>query len=107
VPLLTRDYFADLNVRLQAASDSDETRLPETLAFAEGRLLSIHPFADFNGRAVRLLLTELLRRKNLPPVDLAPINEPMRQKYLEALREGDRLNWTPLANLWQERLENA
>ncbi|MGH8524836.1 MAG: hypothetical protein ACREXY_11645, partial [Gammaproteobacteria bacterium] len=37
----------------------------EALAFAEGRLLSIHPFLDFNGRATRVWLREVIRR--LPP----------------------------------------
>ncbi len=35
------------------------------LFFAEERFLTIHPFRDFNGRAIRLLLTELLRRLDL------------------------------------------
>lgn len=107
VPVLIRDYFADLNARLAAATETNENLLPETLAFAEGRLLFIHPFADFNGRATRLLLTELLRRKDLPPVELAPATDAMRHKYLEALRAADRLNWTPLTELWQERLKSA
>ena len=38
----------------------------EFLAFAEGRFLTVHPFADFNGRTVRLFLAELLRRLDLP-----------------------------------------
>lgn len=107
VPVLIRDYFADLNARLAQTKVADESLLLETLAFAEGRLLSIHPFADFNGRVTRLLLAELLRRKNLPPVELAPTTDAARQNYLNALRAGDHLDWTPLAKLWQERLENA
>ncbi|MDB6022416.1 MAG: hypothetical protein JWQ04_2273 [Pedosphaera sp.] len=107
VPMLIRDYFADLNARLATTSAKDESLLPESLAFAEGRLLFIHPFADFNGRATRLLLTEVLRRSDLPPVELAPTNDTARQCYLSALQAGDRLNWTPLAKLWQERLENT
>ena len=86
---------------------ANENLLPEILAFAEGRLLSIHPFADFNGRATRLLLAEILRRNDLPPVELAPLTDSARQNYIRALRAADELNWTPLAKLWQERLENA
>lgn len=79
----------------------------ETLAFAEGRLLFIHPFADFNGRATRLLLAEILRRQELPPVELAPENEAGRKSYIEALEAADKLVWTPLTKLWQKRLEQA
>jgi CRISPR-associated endonuclease/helicase Cas3 len=103
VPLLVRDYFADLNVRLAGK----ETLLLETLAFAEGRVLFIHPFLDFNGRATRLLLAEILRRQELPSVELAPTNDPARRNYISALEAADRLNWTPLTKLWQERLETT
>jgi CRISPR-associated endonuclease/helicase Cas3 len=103
VPLLVRDYFADLNVRLAGK----EMLLLETLAFAEGRLLFIHPFSDFNGRATRLLLAEILRRQELPTVELAPTNDTARRNYISALEAADRLDWTPLTKLWQERLETT
>jgi CRISPR-associated endonuclease/helicase Cas3 len=107
VPMLIHDYFADLNTRLAAISETNENLLLETLAFAEGRLLFIHPFPDFNGRVTRLLLIELLRRKDLPPVELVPTTGPARQKYVRALQSADRLDWMPLTELWQERLEGA
>ena len=107
VPMLVRDYFADLNVRLADMSAGKETLTLETLAFAEGRLLFIHPFPDFNGRATRLLLAEILRRQELPPVELAPENETGRKSYIEALEAADKLDWTPLTKLWQKRLEQA
>ena len=107
VPMLVRDYFADLNVRLAEMSAGKEALLLETLAFAEGRLLFIHPFADFNGRATRLLLAEILRRQELPPVELAPDNDNARKNYIQALEAADKLDWTPLTKLWQERLEQA
>jgi CRISPR-associated endonuclease/helicase Cas3 len=93
VPQLMRDYFADVNVRISALSGASDPLLLECLAFAEGRLLSIHPFADFNGRATRLFLAELLRRLELPSVELAPIESPPRAKYLKALRAADQLDW--------------
>ena len=107
VPMLVRDYFADLNVRLAEMSAGKETLLLEALAFAEGRLLFIHPFADFNGRATRLLLAEILRRQELPPVELAPGDDTDRKIYIQALEAADRLDWTPLTKLWQERLEKS
>lgn len=107
VPLLMRDYFADLNARLMAASSGEDALLLETLAFAEGRLLTIHPFSDFNGRITRLLLAELLRRTDLPPVELAPTTKEAQREYLSALRAGDALNWNPLIELWKARLERA
>jgi len=105
IALLLRDYFADLRARLDSLKAPDDPLLLEALAFAEGRLLSIHPFTDFNGRVTRLFLAEILRRLGLPPVDLAPAADDARAKYLLTLRAADALNWQPLANLWQQRLE--
>ena len=107
VPLLVRDYTGNLQARLTALSAGDESLLLETLAFAEGRLLFIHPFTDFNGRATRLWLAEILRREELPPVELVPTDEAARPRYLRALQAADRLDWSPLIALWQERLANA
>jgi CRISPR-associated endonuclease/helicase Cas3 len=102
-----RDYFSDLNVRIAALSGANDALLLECLAFAEGRLLSIHPFADFNGRATRLFMAELLRRLELPSVELAPIQMSARARYLSALRAADQLDWRPLGELWRKRLEEA
>ena len=104
VLMLLHDYFGDLNTRLIAA---EEQILPETLAYAEGRLLSIHPFMDLNGRVTRLFLAEILRRKDLPPVELAPSEKHARDIYIQALRAADELNWSPLAKLWEKRLEST
>ena len=105
VPMLMRDYGEDLRVRLENASGHMDDLLLETLAFAEGRLLSIHPFTDFNGRVTRLFLRELLRRLALPPVDLVPTDPDGEVAYRTALHAGDSLNWRPLMKVWQQRFE--
>ncbi|MCX6951869.1 MAG: Fic family protein [Verrucomicrobia bacterium] len=102
IALLVRLYADDLDARLGALTDD---LLLETLAFAEGRLLTIHPFRDFNGRVTRLLLRELLRRLELPPVDLVPTTAADEPTYFSALRAGDMLDWQPLAAVWRKRLE--
>lgn len=101
VPLAMREYARDLAARLEHLDERPDL-LPELLAFAEGRLLSIHPFADFNGRATRLFLRLLLRRLDLPAVDLVPAPRQTRS-YLDALAAGDRADWGPLAEVWRER----
>ncbi|MBI3881988.1 MAG: Fic family protein [Verrucomicrobia bacterium] len=102
VPLLMRDYARDLEARL--ADAPEPSSLPELLAVAEGRLLSIHPFADFNGRVTRLWLWELLRRLRLPPVSLVPEAAEASAGYLAALRAADAKDYRPLIRLWTERL---
>jgi CRISPR-associated endonuclease/helicase Cas3 len=106
VPMLMRDYSEDLQTRLESASGRLNDLLLETLAFAEGRLLSIHPFTDFNGRATRLFLRELLRRLELPPVDLVPTDSAGEEVYFAALRAGDDRQWRPLMEVWQQRFEH-
>ena len=106
VPALAREYGRDLQARLPAAGGTGQILL-ETLAFAEGRLLWIHPFADFNGRVTRVWLREILRRLDVPPVQLAPSDEPARTEYLSALRAADRSDWRPLMQIWRKRFEDA
>jgi CRISPR-associated endonuclease/helicase Cas3 len=103
VPILIRLYIDDLAARLVHL---DESTLLETLAFAEGRLLSIHPFFDFNGRVTRLWLRELLHRLEIPPVDLVPTVSDEEPAYFTALRAGDALDWNPLTAIWRQRIEN-
>jgi CRISPR-associated endonuclease/helicase Cas3 len=104
VPFLMRDYGADLAARWQEASSRIGDLTLEFLAFAEGRFLTIHPFADFNGRTIRLFLLELLRRLDLPELELAPESEMERQNYFEALEAADQSNWAPLVEIWKTRL---
>jgi CRISPR-associated endonuclease/helicase Cas3 len=111
------EYGLDLQARLSSldagvpasndatgSRDIDTAALFETLAFAEGHLLSIHPFTDFNGRTTRLFLRLLMRRLDLPAV--AIVGDPDRpEPYFETLRAADRRDWRPLQALWQQRIE--
>ena len=104
LPMLMWDYGLDLQTRwLVAAAELSELTL-EMLAFAEGRFLTIHPFRDFNGRTIRLFLVELLRRLDLPEVNLAPERETERHRYFAALEAADERDWSPLVEVWRERL---
>jgi len=107
IPVLMREYGADLSARWPDASAGLSQLTLECLAFAEGRFLTIHPFTDFNGRTIRLFLLEILRRLDLPRVVLAPESEVDRQSYFQALEAADRADWQPLAAIWETRLINA
>lgn len=107
VPALVREYGLDLQARLSASRDQLDDLLLESLAFAEGRLLSIHPFTDFNGRVTRVWMREILRRLDLPPVQLAPTEELAREEYLVSLQAADRNDWRPLMNVWRQRFEET
>ncbi len=102
-----REYARDLQARLQSLPPEPDERWLEALAFAEGRLLSIHPFADFNGRVTRVFIDLLTRRLRLPDVDPTPDPGEPTQRYLRALRAADKNNWRPLMDIWRERFEQG
>jgi CRISPR-associated endonuclease/helicase Cas3 len=104
VPARMRDYCLDLQVRWAEAAASIGDLTLEFLAFAEGRFLTVHPFQDFNGRVVRLFLSELLRRFDLPPVRLEAEGESERAAYFVALEAADRNDLSPLIEIWKQRL---
>ena len=105
VPMLMRDYAADLTARITHASAGIDELLIDTLTFAEGELLHIHPFEDFNGRVTRLFLIELLYRLQLPVVDPATEQGEETARYFAALRAYDKRDSGPLAAFWRERFE--
>jgi BRO family, N-terminal domain len=69
--------------------------------------LTVHPFRDFNGRTIRVFLLELLRRLDLPRVELAPQTGTGRAAYFAALEAADRRDFQPLVDLWRDRLAHA
>jgi CRISPR-associated endonuclease/helicase Cas3 len=105
VPQRIREYTLDLQARVSALPQKPDDLLLETLAFAEGRLLSIHPFADFNGRVTRVFIDLLTRVLTLPDVDPTPDPGEPTARYIDALRAADRNDWHPLIDIWRERFE--
>lgn len=102
-----REYARDLEARLESLLPEPDDHWLEALAFAEGRLLSIHPFADFNGRVTRVFIDLLTRRLKLPDVDPTPDPGEATERYLRALRAADKNNWRPLMDIWRERFEQG
>lgn len=98
------DSRSDLAARWQEASSRIGELTLEFLAFTVERFLTIHPFADFNGQTIRLFLIELLRRLDLPELELAPESETAWQNYFNALEAADQANWSPLVDIWKTRL---
>ena len=104
--MLMHNYAADLEARLAGLGGLDDRsgeRLVDDLIFAEGRLLHIHPFEDFNGRVSRLFLIELLYRLNLPIIDPATSSAKETRRYFAALQAYDRRDPLPLAGIWRRR----
>jgi len=104
VPVLMREYADNIQERLGRA-ETLELQI-ELLAYAEGEFLHVHPFVDFNGRAVRALLSELLRRLDFPPIEVAVERETGEfSEYTAALANYDNGRIAPLIEFWYRRLE--
>ena len=107
VPVLMRTYAADLEVRVATSGTDSIDGLVDSLTFAEGRLLYVHPFEDFNGRVSRLFLIELLYRLDLPVIDPATSSQAEARRYFAALHAYDRHDPRPLSAIWGERLKRG
>lgn len=105
VPVLMHNYAADLDARLASLADGCGDEVVDVLTFAEGRLLHIHPFEDFNGRVSRLFLIELLYRLELPVIDTAAASMDESRDYFRALQAYDQRDPRPLAEIWRRRIK--
>lgn len=82
VPRLVEELCNEIN---QALPDAKTLEEKCNLAFmAHFRLVSIHPFADGNGRTARLLMNYILLLYNLPPFSVLKQD---RIKYIDALEK--------------------
>jgi CRISPR-associated endonuclease/helicase Cas3 len=105
--MLMRDYCRDLEARATAFTGTLDDRTLECLAFAEGRLLWIYPFEDFNGHLTRVFLAELLQRLDMPALDPTPNPGLYTERYLQALKAADHADWGPLVTIWRGRFEGG
>lgn len=111
VPQMMEDFAADLKLRLMLLPGLEyETfldELVELLAWAHHRFLWIHPFFDYNGRIGRLLISMILLKLNLPPVELKVETKAGRIKYVKALAEADEGNFSLLEKIIRAGIEEA
>ena len=94
IPALMEEFGAWI-----AAAPSE----PAAAFEAHFRLAAIHPFADGNGRAARLLMNLILIRGGYPPVAVRPED---RKTYLDALERGSLTeDLKPFQRFMHERLD--
>lgn len=91
VPSQVADWVAGVNALNTSSRD-----FYENLAGVHCRFEQVHPFIDGNGRAGRLVMNLFLVRLGYPPL---VILKQHREKYLQALRRGDRGDFGPLGEL--------
>ena len=75
----------------------------EQAARLHHRAVSIHPFLSGNGRWSRMLANIWLRlhgqRQTVWPDTLLGVVSPIREEYIAAIKEADRMNYAPLIEL--------
>lgn len=106
IPVRMRNYVDNVNARILGA-DTFELQV-EALAYAEGELLHVHPFEDFNGRATRAVLLEMMGRLDIPPVEVSvERGSAAFASYVKALAEFDNGRMRPLVEFWDARLQRG
>lgn len=102
VPELLERFFADLNEQSKHKIDPIKP-----IAYAQHRLVWIHPFQDYNGRIARLFSNLLMLRFNLPLVEIKVETEKDRHKYIAALKSADAGDYSKLEKLIKSALREA
>jgi Fic family protein len=109
VPQLIDNYCKDLTERLRYLPTLNKVNFLEELihflAWAHHRFLWIHPFKDYNGRIARLLTNIILLNLDLPPIELKVETKVGRERYIKALKNADKGNFSNLETLIEEAIE--
>jgi len=78
----------------------------ETVTRIHHRAVQIHPFLNGNGRWSRMLTNIYLRQNGLMPVkwqeELLSKENPKRDKYIEALKDADKADYSNLIDMHKE-----
>ncbi|ETT25592.1 hypothetical protein RAJCM14343_1137 [Rhodococcus aetherivorans] len=98
-----RELFHSFTGRLDYCAGDVELQL-EALAYLEAQALHVHPFEDFNGRAVRVMVAEAMRRLDFPVLELSVERDTAQHaRYVAALREWDQhRSLTLLCEFWRD-----
>ena len=94
-----RQFEDNLKFRMTAAQNSFEQRV-ELIAEAHHRFVWIHPFVNGNGRTTRLVTDLIALKCGEAPFTLyvREVGE-LRSKYIQAIRQADRGDFTELRTL--------
>ena len=83
----------------------DELTAIEIAAVFHHRFVTIHPFAEGNGRTARLLMNGILLRNGYPFITNITVRD--RKKYLDSLSEADMGNMKAFVNFIARNVEHA
>ena len=111
LPELVINLCYDLKERIRHLPKPDEDNfivsLVQLLAWFQHRVVSIHPFKDYNGRIAHMLTILLLLRFNLPPIELKAETGTDRRRYLTSMQKADEGDYSDLEVLISQALTES
>ena len=107
VPLLLYEFIDELRHRqVLLPTELTAEQVAAVLAYAHHRLVAIHPFVNGNGRTARLFTNLLAYGYGFQEVILYRREQGEgRTRYLQAIRQADDYNLTPLQALIHDQLQ--
>lgn len=112
IPEMVQDLTNDLEERLKhiPSSEQQEEFLKEIitlLAWFQNRFVWIHPFKDYNGRVGRLLTNLIALNVGLPLFEIKADTEQDRKRYIQAMKEADKHDYSELEALLSRALQES
>lgn len=89
IPMQMQEFCDELHMRRQMIHDEDPVSVYELSFWAHFQLITIHPWADGNGRMARLLMNMLQLEHDVPMSVILPDE---KMQYIDALIEARREN---------------
>jgi cell filamentation protein len=74
------------------------------LAKTHVELIHIHPFREGNGRTARIFANLISLRAGFGEINLENFSRNYYDRYIDALNEGDNLNYEPMISIIGELL---
>lgn len=103
IPEFVLNLCRDLEERLKHLPPKEDDKfileVVKLLAWFQHRFVFIHPFQDYNGRTARMLTILMLLKLNLPPVELKAEKGSDRKRYLTAMQNADKGDYSLLEKL--------
>ncbi len=99
---LMYQFLDHLNYKIENCAD--EPSVVDCLIYSHYEFVRIHPFNNGNGRTGRILMNLVAMQLGYQPIDLYHREGDARKIYINAMKEADKGNEKPLADLIRKEL---
>lgn len=95
-------FIDNLNFKISIAENKE--RHIECLVFAHYEFIKIHPFNNGNGRTGRILMNLVAMKLGYQPLELYYRDGESRKAYIDAMKSGDKGDYSKLTSLITKEL---